>query len=89
MATEDLPIPSERAIVLLAAGGWSRSIGISPGKHWRKSVDGYGSLHLRYDAWGIWWLHRDDFDPSRFPLEHACEAVVETLACLFNGTKTG
>jgi hypothetical protein len=65
------------ARALLRARGWQRSTGLHPGTHWRKR-DGAGCLHMRRHA-GAYYLHRDEADPARRPVEHAAEVIEHLL----------
>lgn len=74
MSTKELELTEAEARDILNSGGFARSFGALPGAHYRKD-DGKGCVHLRKAPDGRWFVHRDEWEPTRYPVEHALEAV--------------
>jgi hypothetical protein len=61
----------EAARVLLDSGEYDESVGLAPGRHFRKAR-GVGCYHLRIHE-GRADLHWDEWDPRRYPVQHFFE----------------
>lgn len=68
---QEHPLGSQTARALLRSGRYQPSIGLFPGRHFRKRK-GDGCFHLRLHD-GQAWLHWDAWDPRRFPIAHVLE----------------
>lgn len=69
---KDRDIPLADAAELLRTGLFAKHDGLFPGKHYRME-DGEGCIHLRVHGDKA-FIHRDQYDPRRFPLEHMWES---------------
>ena len=65
---QETEVSPREAGLLIRQGGYLRAIGLLSGVHYRREF-GDGCFHLRYHR-ERWFLHRDEDDPRRFPLEH-------------------
>ncbi len=64
-------LPLWEAHALLQAGGYQAASGLGSGRHYRKARH-QGCYHLRIDGQRA-YLHWDEWDPRRFPVEHFFE----------------
>jgi hypothetical protein len=74
MSTREREISADEARNIIDSGA-VRSIGLWGGEHWRLS-DGRGCVHLRRER-GTWYVHRDQWNPGRYPVEHAVEVAMD------------
>ena len=69
----DVEVPPAELAALLSSGDYQSSRGMWRGRHYRRAR-GTGCYHLRVLPDGSRaWLHRDRWDPRRYPLRHAIE----------------
>jgi len=78
----DVPIDLDVAGELLDDDVYEDAVGLFPGQHFRKDR-GDGCYHLRIHR-NRAWLHRDRWDPRRYPVEHFFEtpALWGTMAAI-------
>lgn len=67
----ELEIPLWEAQELLQRGSYLEASGLGSGRHYRKQRQ-HGCYHLRIDGQRA-YLHWDEWDPRRFPVEHFFE----------------
>ena len=55
--------------------GYEKHVGIRPfSTHWRKA-QGNGCFHITCDKNNVLRMHRDSFDPRKYPIMHFFEVV--------------
>lgn len=88
MSTSERQIPLQAAEAIAADPTYRfrPSTGLLPGRHWRRTSR-EGCIHLRING-GKAWMHRDYWDPGRFPVEHVVEVVLD-IPRLFSDAFSG
>lgn len=68
---KEVEIAPYEASEMMSSGLYTNDIGLFEGQHFRRA-DGNGCFHMRIHN-GRFFLHRDSWDPRRFPVAHFFE----------------